>query len=113
MVTMAVSLIHNELHASVVRVVTAIFASIASAVHFIFLNSQPGERNIRTIDHPSHTSTEILLPVRREQLQSTVGTIGTWIYMVGNLERPTVDVSSREKKKEKQRELHNSEKKNK
>lgn len=55
LVAVTVSPTDNELHASVVRVDTATFISIASAVHSILLNSQPGGRNLRTIDHPSLT----------------------------------------------------------
>jgi len=53
-----------------------------------------------------------LLPVRGEQLQGAVVTTGACIHLVDNLERPTVDVSSREKKEEEQRELHDGDKEN-
>jgi hypothetical protein len=53
-----------------------------------------------------------LLPIRGEQLHGAVVTTGAWIHLVANLERPTVDVSSREKKEEEQIELHDGEKEN-
>lgn len=54
----------------------------------------------------------VLLPVRSEQLEGAVVTTGAWTHLVDNFERPTVDVNSREKKEEEQRELHDDEKDN-
>ena len=54
------------------------------------------------------------MPIRGEQLQGAVVTTRAGMDLVDNVERPTVDVSSREKnEEEEQRELHDEAKHNK